>query len=137
MFKAASQSTVFLFRLLLFFRDLLVCFLELEGVRVKLVDIEIVFLCKEAVDSNSEESCGFLPVLFKVGRKHLENVCVAVDIACHLIGYFINEGEPFIFCLDLIKFDIFNFLDHEVIYFYELVDDAGVLELKHNLYEFP
>lgn len=96
-----------------------------------------MLFCEEAVDSDSEKPSGFLPVFFKVGRKHLENVCVAVDVASDLISYFVDEGESFVLGLNFVKLDIFNFLDDEVVYLYELVDDAGVLELQHNLYEFP
>lgn len=58
---------IFLLSLLPLFGYFSLSFLEVEGIGVEFVDIEVMFFSKEAIDSNFKKVDGFLPILFEVG----------------------------------------------------------------------
>lgn len=127
MSMSIASSIVLLLGLLLLFGDLLVRFLEFESIRVEFVYIEIMFFGKKAIDGNFKEPHCLFPIISEVRRKHLEDIGATMNVSRDFIGNFIDEGKSFIFCLNLIKFHILDFLYYEVVYLNEFIDDAGML----------
>ncbi len=130
-------STFFLLGLLFLLGSLPFSLLELESVGVEFVDVEVVFFCKEAVDGNFEELHGFFPVLLQVGGEDFEEIGAALHVSGDFVGDSVDQCEPLALRLDLVEFHILDLLYYVLINLYELVHDAGMLELQHYLDELP
>jgi hypothetical protein len=110
-------------------------FWEVEGLAVKLVDVEVVLLCEEAISSYFEQFGGLQEVVLQILAEVGEQVGALLHKASHLPHDFFHDAEPPSLLPNPLEFHFFYIPHNHLVDLQELFENGAMLQFQHNPHE--
>jgi hypothetical protein len=106
--------------------------LKVKRLGVELVDVEVVLLGQEAVDTDLEKFGSFFPIVLQIPAEVGEQVGTGLHKACHLTRDIVDHPEPISLQPDGLELHLpYLFYDH-IVHLQKLPQDAAVFQLQHD-----